>query len=223
MQSPSPRWTRLDPRHRREQILDVARRHFAERHYDAVSTAELAADAGVNRGLVYHYFGTKRELYLEVLKTTLRVPRLPWLLLADGEGSLREQMEAEIADWLVEVEENREAWLAASRAVGFGRDPEVEDMVRAARDAAIDEALATVYRDPADVPTAVRGGAAAVAGFAEAAIVEWLDQGRLSRDQVRVLITDAMVCFMDNLDRFLTAAPVDGRSRRAVRGRTTSR
>lgn len=71
MQSPSPRWTRLDPRHRREQILDVARRHFAERHYDAVSTAELAADAGVNRGLVYHYFGTKRELYLEVLKTTL--------------------------------------------------------------------------------------------------------------------------------------------------------
>lgn len=208
MSTPTPRWTRLAPEHRREQILAVARRHFADRHYDAVSTSELAADAGVNRGLVYHYFGTKRDLYLEVLKTTLRIPRLPSLLTTQ-DGSLKEHMEAEIAAWLEDVERNREAWLAAARAVGFGRDPEVEDMVRSARDEAIDEALATVYRSPEEVPTAVRGGAAAVAGFAEAAIVEWLDQGRLSRDQVRVLITDAMVGFMDNLDRFLAAAPLD--------------
>src|SRR6266487_1444027 len=59
---------------RRQQILTVAARQFAERNYDAVSMEEVAKEAGIARGLLHHYFGAKRELYLEVVRAMLAVP-----------------------------------------------------------------------------------------------------------------------------------------------------
>jgi AcrR family transcriptional regulator len=51
---------RLEPDARREQILSVAIRLFGSKPYAEVSTTDVARDAGVARGLVNHYFGTKR-------------------------------------------------------------------------------------------------------------------------------------------------------------------
>ncbi len=70
-------YSRLPRDERRRQILDAARRHFGEGYYSGVSTAEIAEAAGVSPGLVHHYFGSKRELYLEVVREMLRVPPLP--------------------------------------------------------------------------------------------------------------------------------------------------
>src|SRR5581483_7319796 len=72
----SPRWRRLEPDARREQILDCAVRLFGERPYAAVSTSEIAREAGVARGLLNHYFGTKRDLYLEVVRAMVALPEL---------------------------------------------------------------------------------------------------------------------------------------------------
>src|SRR5690242_17748597 len=65
---------RLEPDARRAQILSVAVRLFGERGYAGVSTGDVARGAGVARGLVNHYFGTKKELYLEVIRLMLTVP-----------------------------------------------------------------------------------------------------------------------------------------------------
>jgi AcrR family transcriptional regulator len=46
----APRWRRLEPDERREQILVCAMRLFGERPYAAVSTTELAAQAGWRAG-----------------------------------------------------------------------------------------------------------------------------------------------------------------------------
>ncbi|HZY75057.1 MAG TPA: helix-turn-helix domain-containing protein, partial [Jatrophihabitantaceae bacterium] len=70
----APRWRRLGPDERREQILDCAVRLFGERPYAAVSTTDIARAAGVARGLLNHYFGTKRDLYLEVVKAMVQMP-----------------------------------------------------------------------------------------------------------------------------------------------------
>lgn len=58
MSAPEPRWRRLEPDQRREQILACATELFGERPFASVSTTELAARAGVARGLINHYFGT---------------------------------------------------------------------------------------------------------------------------------------------------------------------
>lgn len=58
--------TRPGPRDRRgvlaARTLEVARRHFAERGYAGTSIRGIARDAGVDPGLVHHYYGSKDDL-----------------------------------------------------------------------------------------------------------------------------------------------------------------
>lgn len=52
----------------RDKILDVAESIFAENGFLGSSTREIAAQAGVNQGLVSYYFSTKQQLYEEVFR-----------------------------------------------------------------------------------------------------------------------------------------------------------
>ena len=59
---------RLDATQRREQLLDVANDLFAERGYEEVSVEDIARSAGVTRGLVHHYFGGRKDVYIALLE-----------------------------------------------------------------------------------------------------------------------------------------------------------
>jgi AcrR family transcriptional regulator len=50
----------------RRRILDVARLAFAARGYSAATNRKLGAEAGLTSGAIYHYFGSKLDLYLAV-------------------------------------------------------------------------------------------------------------------------------------------------------------
>lgn len=210
---PGPRWSRLGPEQRREQILKVAHDHFARQNFDAVSTAEIADEAGVNRGLIYHYFGTKRDLYLEVLKGAMKVPSLPKLEVLALEGNLEVEFAHEVDDWLGDVAENREVFLAAAGPVGtFGRDPEVEGIMRDVRERTARMFIGRVSLEP-DVSEAMLGAVMALGGLVQAATVEWLDGERLSRDQVRELIVVSTMNLLANTERILGAEPLAQESR----------
>ena len=66
--SPPPPYSRLDPAERRDQILDTANTLFAERGYEEVSIEEIAKEAGITRGLIHHYFGGRKEVYIALLE-----------------------------------------------------------------------------------------------------------------------------------------------------------
>ena len=51
----------------REAILIAALRIFAAKGYDAASTREIAAEAGVNHGLIRYYFGNKSKLWKDAV------------------------------------------------------------------------------------------------------------------------------------------------------------
>ncbi len=191
--NPAPRWQRLEHDERRRQILEVARRLFSERNYATVSTSQIAREAGVARGLLNHYFGTKRDLYLEVIRDVVRMPSNPVPLQAPGRGL--EHIISEGADrWLTMLERNTGTWLAAVGAQGLGRDPEVEAILDEARERAADrlvEALQTY--EAAEAPTELRALIRAYSGLVEAASIEWLERGRLTREQVRVVLVQGFI------------------------------
>ena len=63
----TPPRARLDAAQRRAQILDAANELFAEHGYDGVAVDDIARAAGVTRGLVHHYFGGRKDVYLGLL------------------------------------------------------------------------------------------------------------------------------------------------------------
>lgn len=57
---------------RREQLLDVGRRVFAEKGFDATTVEEVAARAQVSKPMVYQHFGGKEGLYAVVVDREIR-------------------------------------------------------------------------------------------------------------------------------------------------------
>lgn len=71
------RRVRLQNDERRAQLIQLGTRVFSSRPYDDVSIDELAEAAGISKGLLYHYFRGKRELYVETVRTaSLHLRRL---------------------------------------------------------------------------------------------------------------------------------------------------
>jgi AcrR family transcriptional regulator len=56
---------RLDrlPDDKRQRILDAAIREFAENGYEKASTNNIVKEAGIAKGLLFHYFGSKKGLF----------------------------------------------------------------------------------------------------------------------------------------------------------------
>lgn len=188
--SSAPRWQRMDHDERRQQILACAQRLFSERTYAAVSTAEIATEVGVARGLLHHYFGTKRELYLEVVRGLMRTPPSPVPLDCTGRD-LKNIIDEGVDRWLTMLERNRGTWLAAIGARGLGRDPEVEAILEQAREQTADRLIEAL---PGARPSMeLRALMRAYSGFAEAASVEWLERRRLSREQIHAALVQGFL------------------------------
>jgi len=72
------------PIDRRRQILDAAVQVFAQQGFHACRVSDIAREAGVAHGLIYHYFDSKDEVLNELF-----VERWSLLLAAIGEIDMR--------------------------------------------------------------------------------------------------------------------------------------
>lgn len=62
---------RLSREARFEHILAISQGLFSSNAYDAIAIEDIAAAAGMSKGLLYHYFPSKHELYLATLRHVL--------------------------------------------------------------------------------------------------------------------------------------------------------
>jgi AcrR family transcriptional regulator len=188
------RWTRLGPEARREQILLTARDLFEEKGYDAVSMSDVAAAAKVTRGLVHHYFGSKRELYLDVVRSVLG--EAPTLVAAGEASSLEEMVQRNASLTPDYLGSNRGMLLAIAPSGDLGRDPEVAELADVARETAIDQVIANHFGDPAAAPPEARLVIRAFLGLVEASCREWLFRGRATRPQVEALLAQTILALI---------------------------
>jgi AcrR family transcriptional regulator len=63
---------RMTSAERREQLIAISRRLFAERGFDGASVEEIAARAEVSKPVVYEHFGGKEGLYAVVVDREVR-------------------------------------------------------------------------------------------------------------------------------------------------------
>ena len=85
---PAPR-TRMSAAKRRQQLVEVGRRIFAESGYDAATVEDIAAAAGVSKPVVYEHFGGKEGLYAVVCDRELAYLGAEITEALQGEGSRR--------------------------------------------------------------------------------------------------------------------------------------
>lgn len=161
------------------------------------------------RGLINHYFGTKRNLYLEVLRSMVTIP--PHVPSQLPQGSLSERVEASV-DWFLDnVSRNENTWLVAIGAEGLGRDPDVERILAEADEVAADRVLEAVgLADVEHNREQLRAMIRAYAGMVKAAGREWLHRKRLTREQVRVLLSRTLLTLVEEAFPEVGEDPANG-------------
>jgi AcrR family transcriptional regulator len=186
---------RLEPDARREQILSVAVRLFGESGYAAVSTGDVATGAGVARGLVNHYFGTKKELYLEVVRVMLTVPEVALTRLPQAD--LPTRVDAIVTWFLDVVSRHSTSWLGAITAGGMAGDADVDRVIAEAVDVAAERVLTAV--GPPERSSALHAMARSYVGLATSTAREWLQRGELTRAQVHKLLSATLLAIVDQV------------------------
>ena len=63
---------RRAPEEKRELLLAAARELFVQHGYEHTSTQQIAKTAGVSEGILFHHFGTKRELFEQIAEDFVR-------------------------------------------------------------------------------------------------------------------------------------------------------
>jgi AcrR family transcriptional regulator len=184
------RWSRRPPEDRRADILAASQRVFAHASYDQIGMADVAREAGVSRALVNHYFGSKRELYLETLKVV--AAQGPDQVRTDLELPVREMVAANADSWLDFVEANPNTTLAMSGGGAFAGDPESERELSDLRDALVDRMIANHFGG-ADIPPSARLAFRAYTGLWEVAVRDWLVGERATREEVRALLVESLL------------------------------
>jgi AcrR family transcriptional regulator len=187
-------YARLSPGDRRAQLHALAARMFTQRQYDEFSMDELAAAAGVSKGLLYHYFPSKRGLYVEVLRDA--AAELVELMRPRPELPLPEQLRTGLLAYMTFVHDRADAYRAMLRG-GISTDPEVaavaEDVRRWMR-----ERVLNGLGIPNPTPR-LRITVTGWVGLVEAASLDWLEHDDLSAERLVELLGTHLTALLEAL------------------------
>jgi AcrR family transcriptional regulator len=187
---------RLDNDERRAQLLQLARKAFSDRSYDEVSIDDLAREARISKGLLYHYFPTKRDLYVAGL-SEIADELVARLYAVPTDLPPPQRVRAGIGAYLDYIAIHARAYVSLMRG-GIGSDPEVAQVVQGVRSRIAERFLVgtpfvtTLAGDPR-FETAVRGWI----GFVEGASIEWCANPRLSRDEMCELLAEFLLAILN--------------------------
>ncbi len=183
---------RLENDQRRAQLLALARRAFSDKSYDEVSIDDLAREAKISKGLLYHYFPTKRDLYVAGL-TEIANELVAAITAVPEEGAPIDRVRQGLDAYLGHVMEHSRAFVSLMRG-GIGSDPEVALVVEGVRSRLFQQLLSgsplagMVAGDP-KVELAIRGWI----GFVEAASIDWCASPRVTRVELRELLAQVLL------------------------------
>ena len=127
-----PRTTDSDGTPVPQRLLAAATRLFAEQGYDRTSVQEIVEAAGVTKGALYHYFGSKDDLLHEVYARVLRIQQERLDAVAGADEPVEKRLRAAAADVVVTTIESLDDAMIFWRSMHH-LSPEKNKQVRAER------------------------------------------------------------------------------------------
>jgi len=91
-------------------MLETARALFAERGFGAVTMGELAAEVGVTKPLLYHYFGNKSRLYIACMEPAAEALVETVAAAVEATETPAEALRAGVHAFFIFVDADRSAW-----------------------------------------------------------------------------------------------------------------
>jgi AcrR family transcriptional regulator len=177
----------MRPDTRREQLLELGVRLFSTRTLEQLSIDVLAEEAGISRGLLYHYFGNKQDFHEAVVRRA--VDDLIAVTAPVDDPDLLVRLTVSLGRYVDYVVANHTAYLSIVRAAASGNET-MREIYESGRNALVGrifestdaDELAVIGLD--DTPTVrlmVQGWSAMV----EDVVLAWVaDERGLSRDQL---------------------------------------
>jgi AcrR family transcriptional regulator len=195
--SKGPR-TRLTPDQRRTQLLDLGVSLLATRSLDELTIDVLAEEAGISRGLLYHYFGNKHDFREAVVRRA--VADLVEQTAPPAGGEPLERLLASVAAYVDYVETNYQGYVSIVRGAAGGNDT-LRRVYEETRDALTDrifteDAQGEIIPDTPAARLMVRGWSA----LGEEMVLTWVADPRgVSRDQLLGSLAAALPALVDLL------------------------
>lgn len=195
--TPAPR-TRMPAAKRRQQLVEVGRRIFAEYGYDAATVEEIASVAGVSKPVVYEHFGGKEGLYAVVCDRELAYLGAEITEALQGEGSRRRIERAAMA-LLRYVEERTDGFRILVREASPAGGGSYSTLLNDATSSVtyiLEEEFAARGFDPATTIVYAQALVGMVSGTAQ----WWLDVRTPSKEEVAAHIVNLCYNGLSHLD-----------------------
>ncbi|WP_372729379.1 TetR/AcrR family transcriptional regulator [Nocardioides sp.] len=189
---------RLTPDERRSQLLDLGVRLLATRSIDELSIDLLAEEAGISRGLLYHYFGNKHAFHEAVVRRA--ADDLIEKTAPPAEGEPLERLLTSMTAYVDYVVANHQGYLSLVRGAAGGNET-----IRKIYDEAHAALTDRVFREDAqgqiiaDTP-ATRLLVRAWAAMAEEFVLSWaVEPEAMTRDELLAVVTGALPALVELL------------------------
>jgi len=201
---------RLDPEARRAQLVALGLEMLSTRSLDQLAIEDIAAAAGISRGLLFHYFPSKRDFH----EAVVRAAAADLLRCTEPDRSLPyiEQLRSGVESFVDYVVENRDSYVSLLRGAAGGdiNLQAIFDETRSVIAARVIDGLGDEVV-PDRVRLAVRGWVA----FGEEVILGWLSEPDplLDRAGLVDMVHDALVALVGSAAPGFAVGLLDRKSR----------
>lgn len=122
---------RLSAEDRRRQLVSIGLSKIVEKPIQDLSLDDIAAEAGISRGLLFHYFPTKTDFYLACIAAAGR--RILRTTAADADDRGEVQLETTTRLMVEQIERRRDFYLTLVHGHGVA-DPRVSEVMESVRE-----------------------------------------------------------------------------------------
>ncbi|MBD3915967.1 TetR/AcrR family transcriptional regulator [Nocardioides hwasunensis] len=126
---------------RRRQLVGIGLSKIVEKPIQDLSMDDIAAEAGISRGLLFHYFPTKTDFYLDCIAAAGR--RILRNTAPDETLDGAQQVEMVVRLMIEQIDRRRDFYLALVHGHGVA-DPRVSEVMESVRDGSTDRVSAAI-------------------------------------------------------------------------------